>query len=68
MKVFYSIAELSKILKISRHRTKALVLGLGVPMQLVGNRYLVFYSDISLYAPVLIASIIECEALNGDDE
>lgn len=64
---FYTRKQLSEKMNMTKRKTGRAMAALGVPEHMMGNKYVYFISDISLYAPKFFASVIEaCSLSEGD--
>lgn len=65
VKPFYTSAQLAKYIGYkSTHGTRSFMKRLGVPVHLVGFKYIYYLSDMQIYSPELFASILESRQIN----
>lgn len=65
----YSISEMKDVFGFKSHEAaREMCKKLGVPLHLFGNKYLIYLTDIQLYAPQLYASMLECNNIQSIKE
>lgn len=60
VKPIYSLSDICKIINKKSNRSAiAFLEAQGIPMNLIGNKYIVYLTDIQIHAPNLYSSILE---------
>ena len=65
IKVFYTVPELARLIGYSSQGARKFLFKLNLPITLVGNRYIVYLTDLQSYCPTLYNSIMEAQNLNA---
>jgi len=65
IKVFYTVPELARLIGYSSQGARKFLFKLNLPITLVGNRYIVYLTDLQSYCPTLYNSIMEAQNLNS---
>lgn len=66
LKPYYTMVEISNLLKKDYMTAKRTLTKLGIPVDSIGGRKIVYIINIKDYCPDLYRSILECLAVNSD--
>jgi hypothetical protein len=62
---FYTVPQLAKMIGYSSQGARKFLFKLNLPINLVGNRYIVYLTDLQSYTPQFYNSILEAQNLNS---
>jgi hypothetical protein len=65
VKPFYSVPQLARLIGYSSQGARKFLFKLNLPIHLVGNRYIVYLTDLQSYCPQLYNSILESQNINN---
>ena len=65
VRCFYTVPQLAKMIGYSSQGARKFLFKLNLPIHLVGNRYIVYLTDLQSYTPELYNSILEANNINA---
>jgi hypothetical protein len=61
LQAYYTFSELAKLMEISRRRVERLCRNEGLITDRVGNRHVIWVSDIEEHLPAMFRSLLTCQ-------
>lgn len=65
IKPFYTSSEIASFIGYTAKGTRGLLFKMNIPLHLIGNKFVVFLSDLQTHAPEFYSSILEANNLNS---
>jgi hypothetical protein len=65
IKPFYTVRDFAKILNYTNDGARKFLFRLNIPIHLIGNKFIIYISDLQNHAPEFYASIVEAASINA---